>query len=142
MTVFFERTGEFWSLQGSIIAPLDGMSVLRDHPMLGHWSSTLRQTMSFMDHYGANGVRRVEAGLFGVRDLHWFSQWPSERTPSRANATQWVDQRRDWSGDAQLTFLTHAYNKVRDLFALPRSTEAEVTTILLQFDRARFAVSR
>lgn len=141
MTMFFEHTGEFWSLQGSIIAPLDGMSVLRDQPMLGHWSSTLRQAMSFMDHYGANGVRRVEAGLFGVRDLHWFSQWPSERTPSRANATHWIDQRRDWSAEAQLTFLTQAYNKARDLFALPRSTEAEVTTTLLQFDRARFTAS-
>lgn len=142
MTMFFEHTGEFWSVQGSIITPHDGMSMLRDHAMLGHWSTTLRQAMSFMDRYGANGVRRVDAGLFGAQDLHWFSQWQSHRTPSRTKATLWTEQRRDWSADAQLTFLTHAYNTVRNLFALPRSTEAEVTAILMQFDRARFATSR
>lgn len=138
MTMFFEDTGEFWMLHGSVIAPHQGQILLRDHPMLGQWSQLLRTAMAVMDHFQAQKMRRVEAGLFGVKDLQWFSEWQGDRTPSRRNDTREVRQNVDWSPEAQLTFLTDAYNRVRNLFALERSTEAEVTRILQHFDPDRF----
>lgn len=138
MTMFFTDTGEFWMLHGSVIAAHQGQLLLRDHPMLGQWSQLLRKAMAVMDRFQAQKTRRVEAGLFGVKDLQWFSEWQSDRTPSRRNDTREVRQSQDWSPEAQLTFLTDAYNRVKDLFALERSTEAEVTRILQQFDPERF----
>lgn len=138
MTMFFEDTGEFWMLHGSVIAQHQGQLLLRDHPMLGQWSRLLRKAMAVMDRFQAQKTRRVEAGLFGVKNLQWFSEWQGNRTPSRRNDTQEVRQNVDWSSEAQLTFLTNAYNRVRNLFALERSTEAEVTRILQQFDPDRF----
>jgi hypothetical protein len=138
MTMFFEDTGEFWMLHGSVIAPHQGQLLLRDHPMLGQWSQLLRKAMAMMDRFQAQKTRRVEAGLFGVKDLQWYSEWQGNRTPSRRNDTRVIRQSQDWSPEAQLTFLTDAYNRVRDLFALERSTEAEVTRILQQFDPERF----
>jgi len=138
MTMFFEDTGEFWMLHGSVIAQHQGQLLLRDHPMLGQWSQMLRKATVVMDRFQAQKIRRVEAGLFGIKDLQWFSEWQGDRTPSRRNDTQEARQNADWSAEAQLTFLTTAYNRVRNLFALERSTEAEVTRILQQFDPERF----
>jgi len=138
MTMFFTDTGEFWMLHGSVIAQHQGQLLLRDHPMLGQWSQLLRKAMAVMDRFQALKTRRVEAGLFEVKDLQWFSEWQSDRTPSRRNDTREIRQSQDWSPEAQLTFLTGAYNRVRDLFALERSTEAEITRILQQFDPERF----
>ena len=138
MTMFFEDTGEFWMLHGSVIALHQGQLLLRDHPMLGQWSRLLREAMAAMDRFQAQKIRRVEAGLFGAKDLHWFSEWQGDRTPSRRNDTREARQNADWSPEAQLTFLTNAYNRVRNLFALVRSPEAEVTQILQQFDPERF----
>ncbi|MGA0588643.1 hypothetical protein ACO2Q2_16165 [Dyella sp. KRB-257] len=138
MTMFFTDTGEFWMLHGSVIAQHQGQLLLRDQPMLGQWSQLLRKAMAVMDRFQALKTRQVEAGLFGVRDLQWFSEWQSDRTPSRRNDAREIRQSQDWSPEAQLTYLTSAYNRVRDLFALERSTEAEVTRILQHFDPERF----
>jgi hypothetical protein len=139
LMMFFEETGEFWMLHGSVVAEHDQQLLLRDHAMLGWWSRTLRGAMDVMDQFGAREARVVEAGLFNVKDLRWFSEWASDRTLSRRNFTHEVRQSRDWSPSGQLTFLTDAYNRVRGLFALNRRTEAEVTNILTQVDPQRFA---
>lgn len=138
MTMFFEDTGEFWMLHGTVIATRENRLLLRDQPMLGHWSFTLRRAMAVMDKLGANKIRRVDAGLFDVKDLQWYSEWPGDRTPSRRNETRESRQSADWSLEAQVAFLTNTYNRVRNLFALERSTEAEVSEFLRQFDPERF----
>lgn len=138
MTMFFEDTGEYWMLQGSVIVQRENRLLLRDQPMLGHWSLTLRRAMAAMDKLGASKVRRVEAGLFGVKDLQWYSEWAGDRTPSRRNDAREIRQSAAWDIEAQVTFLTNAYNRVRNLFALDRSSEAEVTEFLRHFDPGRF----
>jgi hypothetical protein len=138
MTMFFEDTGEFWMLHGSVIAQYQGQLLLKDNPMLGQWSQLLRKAMAVMDRFQAHKTRRIEAGLFGVKELRWYAEWQSDRTPSRRNDTRETRQSQDWSPEAQLSFLTDAYNRVRNLFSLERSTEAEVTRILQQFDSERF----
>lgn len=141
MIMFFSDTGEFWLLHGSVIAQDQGQLLLKDHIMLGQWSRTLRQVMAVMDQLGAHKTRRVEAGLFNVRELRWYSPWASNRIPARRNAAKEIKQSQDWGPEAQLAFLAGAYNSVKDLFALERSSEAEVTQILQQFDPERYSYS-
>lgn len=138
MVMFFSDTGEFWLLHGSVIAQNHGQSLLKDHIMLGQWSRTLRQVIAVMDSFGAHKTRRVEVGLFNVSELRWFSQWVSDRIPARRNFVRENRQSQDWGPEAQLAFLAGAYNRVKDLFALDRSSEAEVTQILQQFDPERY----
>jgi hypothetical protein len=138
VAMFFEDTGEFWMLHGTAIGQTNGYDMLRDHAMVGQWSRMLRRAMQVMDHFGAREARRVEAGLFNVRDLRWYAQWEGDRTQSRRNDVHLIRQSRDWDSAAQLTYLTDAYNRVRSLFARQRSTEAEVSDILRSFDPERF----
>jgi hypothetical protein len=39
-------------------------------------------------------------------------------------------QRRDWNEEAQLEFLSDAYNKIRDLFGLPRIEQKDVLKLV------------
>lgn len=138
VTMFFEDSGEFWTLHGTVIVPNKDYLLLKDHAMLGQWSQMLRRSMLVMDRFGALGARRVEAGLYNVRDLRWYAEWELDRIQSRRNEVKTVRQSRDWSDPAQIAFLTDAYNRVRGLFALPRVSEAQVSEILAHFDTERF----
>ena len=138
MTMYFEDTGEFWTLHGNAVADHKDQLLIRDKLMLGHWSKTLRRSMKLFDQNRSRKTRLVEAGLFGVKDAKWFSEWESDRPNARRNDTKHLKQSSDWSDDAQLTFLTDAYNKVRNLFALERATEAQIIGVLKQFDPERF----
>lgn len=138
MTMFFEDTGEFWMLHGSVITEHDGQILLAARPMLGQWSRTLREAMGVMDRFGAKRARRVEAGLFGVKDVHWASRFRQDRAPSRRNETRKTRQSSDWTPAAQLAFVTNSYNGVRNLFALGPSTEDEIRKILQEYDPDRF----
>jgi hypothetical protein len=138
VTMFFENTGEFWMLHGRAVAQERDQLLLADRGMLKHWSRMLRTAMAVLGRFRAKEIRRVEAGLFGVKDVRWISEWQGDRTPSRQNDIREIQQAEDWSLAAQLTFLTNAYNRVRNLFALAQLSEAEVTQILQQFDPERF----
>lgn len=138
MTMYFEDTGEFWTLYGNAVADHNGQLLIRDQLMLVHWLKTLRRSMKLFDQYGARKARLVEAGLFGVKDAKWFSEWESDRPNARRNDAKHLKQSSKWNEDAQLTFLTDAYNKVKNLFALERATEAQIVGVLKQFDPERF----
>jgi len=138
IAMFFEDTGEFWMLHGSVIVPHNGYSLLKDQPMLGQWSQFLRRSMAVMDRFGALTARRVEAGLVNVRDLRWYAEWEMDRLQSRRNEAIESRQSQDWNNAAQITYLTDTYNRVRSLFALPRIPEAKVSEILTHFDPERF----
>ncbi|MGY2805607.1 hypothetical protein [Bradyrhizobium sp. USDA 4506] len=138
VTMFFDDTGEFWMLHGSVIVPHNGYLLLRDQLMLGQWSQFLRRSLAVMDRFGGLPTRRVEAGLVNVRDLRWFAEWEMDRIQSRRNEAIETRQRHDWNNAAQIAYLTDAYNRVRSLFALPRMTESQITEALEHFDPDRF----
>jgi hypothetical protein len=138
ITMFFEDTGEFWMLHGSVIVPRKDYTLLKDHMMLGQWSQVLRRSMQVMDRLGALDARRVEAGLYNVRDLRLHAQWEMDQPQSRRNEVATTRQSRDWSDTAQITYLTDTYNRVRGLFTQPRISEAQVLEILSHFDPERF----
>jgi hypothetical protein len=41
-----------------------------------------------------------------------------------------VRRQRDWGEEAQLLFLTYAYDKVRDLFGFPRASEDDTRELI------------
>lgn len=85
---------------------------------------------AMLDRYGASPVRKVEAGLTGVRDVRWPGQWQTESPPARKDRCVAVRQNRDWSEEARLGFLTDAYNKVRDLYGFPRAAPEDTRKLL------------
>ena len=96
--------------------------------MLRGWRRALRNTMVIFDKFGALQTRRVELGL--VRnDGGGLCAGLGALTPVQEGPLVMPRQSRDWNENAQLGFLTDAYNGVRDLFALPKTGEAELRTI-------------
>lgn len=137
VSMFFADTGEFWLLHGTVIVPHKDYSLLRDQAMLAQWSKLLRRSMMVFDRFGAHGARRVEAGMCNVSDLRWYAEWEGDRPLARRSNILTERQGRDWGRDAQLTYLTNSYNEVRNLFSLPRFSEAQVLDLLKQIDPER-----
>ena len=86
--------------------------------------------MKVLDEYGALAARRVEAGVVDIKGTMWPAQMLSYSTPARKPKTIMQRQQRDWSEEAQLQFLTDAYNKIRDNFALPHEDQAAMKKII------------
>lgn len=121
VSMFFDETGEFWILHGTAIREGRYGAVLGVQALVGGWARAMQRGFAMLDRYGASPIRKVEAGLTGVRGVRWPGQWQTESPPSRKDRCAAVRQNRDWSDQAQLGFLTDAYNKVRDLYGLPRA---------------------
>jgi hypothetical protein len=125
---FFTETGEVWIIHGSAISKDQSVLTLNLSSMLRGWRRALRNTMVIFDKFGALQTRRVELGLVGMTGVGCTLDWG--RSPqSRRDRFVMPRQSRDWNENAQLGFLTDAYNGVRDLFALPKTGEGELRTI-------------
>jgi hypothetical protein len=129
VAMWFEETGEFWVIHGTAIDER-GHKTLSVPSLPGGWYNSLYHAMAIFDRFGALPVRKVEAGLTGVRGVMWPNHFVSGTMPARRGQCVHVRQRRDWNDEAQLEFLTEAYNKVRDLFSLPRASRNEVRRLL------------
>ena len=130
VSMFFDQTGELWFLHGTAVGEGKRGSTLRDAALLRGWQESMRTTFKEFDRLGASSARKVEAGLVGVRGVRWPGDWNAESPPARKGECLVVRQRRDWSEEAQLEFLTDAYNEVRDLFSFPRATSADVAKMI------------
>jgi hypothetical protein len=138
MTMYFEDTGEFWMLHGNAVVEYNDQLLISDRTMLANWSRTLRRAITVMSQFEARRSMRVEAGLFGAKGARWVFELPGDRPISRRNSAEVSRQADDWSNGAQITFLTNAYNNVRNLFALERLPESQVMDILSRVDAERF----
>lgn len=131
VAMWFDETGEYWVVHGTAIHDWKyEKSSLNVHRLLTGWEQALRAGMKALDRLGATPVRRVEAGLVGIRGVMWPADFRAYSSPARKERTIIQVQQRDWSGDAQLAFLTDAYNRIRDNFALPRAERKDVEKLL------------
>lgn len=129
--MFFDETGEFWILHGNAINEgRRGNAVLAVQPLVDGWARSINKAFVLFDRFGATPVRKVEAGLIGVRDVRWPGQWESESPPARKDRSVLVRQNRNWSEEARLGFLTDAYNKVRDLYGFPHASPEDTKKLL------------
>lgn len=130
ISMWFDETGEFWITHGTAIAAWkDGKKMLRIDSLLRGWRNNLRSVMKFFDEHGALAARRVEAGVVDIKGTMWPAQMLSFSAPARKSKTIVQTQQRDWSEEAQIQFLTDAYNKIRDNFALPHDDHTALRKI-------------
>ncbi|SHF84647.1 hypothetical protein SAMN05444273_1185 [Litoreibacter ascidiaceicola] len=130
ISMWFDETGEFWITHGTAIAAWkDGKKMLRIDSLLRGWRNNLRSAMKALDQHGALAARRVEAGLIDIKGTMWPATMLSYSVPARKPKTIMQRQQRDWSEEAQLQFLTDAYNKIRDNFALPHEDQTALKKI-------------
>lgn len=130
VSMFFDETGEFWILHGTVIREGRHGAALGVQALVSGWARVMNKGFAMLDRYGASPVRKVEAGLVGVRGVTWPGQWQSESPPARKDRCVAIRQHRDWSDDARIGFLTDAYNKVRDLFGYPRAAPEDTRKLL------------
>lgn len=124
ISMWFDETGEYWIVHGTAVAEWkEDKKMLRVGPMLRGWRDNLRGAMKVLDRHGANAARRVEAGVVGIKGTMWPADMLSYSVAARKADSIIARQQRDWSDDAQLDFLTDAYNKIRDNFALPHEDQ-------------------
>ena len=100
--------------------------------LIGGWAHALGKAMALYDRLGAHPTRIVEAGLVGVRGVYWPGHFTHDSPPARKDRCIHRVQQRDWSEEAQMNFLTDAYNKIRDLFALPRASADDTGKLIGQ----------
>ena len=131
VSMWFDETGEFWVIHGTAIATWkNGKSMLRISPLLQGWRNNLRGAMNVLDRFGATRVKKVEAGLVGIKGVMWPADMLSLSTPARKDRTIIDCQQQDWTDEAQLAFLSDAYNKIRDNFSLPHARSSDFKKIL------------
>jgi len=130
VAMFFDKTGEFWILHGTAIRHGRHGASLGVPALVRGWASATNRSFALLDRFGASPVRKVEAGLNGVRGVRWPGPWETESPPARKDSCVLVRQQRDWSGEARLAFLTDAYNQVRDLYGFPRASAEDTAKLI------------
>lgn len=130
IVLWFDETGEFWAVHGTVVAEWkQGKKMLRVDSLIKEWRRTLSAAMRVLDHFGAHPARKVEVGIVGIKGVMWPTNYMLESSLARKKQTIFVRQQRNWSDSAQLEFLTEAYNKVRDNFALPHEDQIALKKI-------------
>lgn len=126
---YFDKTGEFWVLHGTAVTHQEGKNHLSRSYLLKGWKKAMQDSLAVFDQFGALPDRKVEVGLFGVKDVMVFDNF---QRPLLARRNDFCLERksRDWSEEAQLSFLTQAYKGVLDLFGLGKVDESEIKKIL------------
>lgn len=135
VAMYFDETGEFWILHGSAVVESSNRKFLRVGPLIGGWSAVLRRANRALDQLGALKTRRVEVGLTGVRDARWPGDYEASSPPARKDSFAYSEKSADWNGNAQMIFLGRAYERLRNLFGLPRPTSESLAKILQEFGR-------
>jgi hypothetical protein len=130
VAMWFDKTGEFWVIHGTAIFEAKGRRSLYVQGLVRGWRNSLRQAMALYDRMGASHGRKVEAGLAGVRGVLWPGEFAYNSPPARKDHCIHTLQRRDWNEEAQLEFLSDAYNKIRDLFGLPHIEQKDVLKLV------------
>ena len=130
---YFDRTGEFWSIHGTVIADARVGICLRNESLIANWFKFLSVANAALDHLGANPARKIEVGLVRMDGVRWHGQWEAEAPLARKSRVSHVVQNRNWTREPILDFIVEAYTQVKDLFALPPSDRTEVEGIVRNF---------
>ena len=104
--------------------------MLRIPSLLQGWRNNLRSGMEILHLFGASRAIKVEAGLVGIKGVMWPADMLSLYTSARKDQTIIDCQQQDWTDEAQLTFLSNAYNEIRDNFLFPHATPSDLKMIL------------
>jgi hypothetical protein len=130
VSMYFDETGEYWVLHGKAIGEGKYGQTLNVASLIVGWSKAITATLQIYKTFEALPVVKIEAGLFGAENVRWPEQWNHNSPITRKDRCVLTRQLRDWNDEAQLNFLTDAYNKVRDLFGLPRASVDDLRAMI------------
>jgi hypothetical protein len=130
VAMYFDQSGEFWILHGNAIGNDKFGPTLYYPSVIDGWSRAMKRSFAVFKRFGALPACKVEAGVVGVKDMRWPGRFEVESPLARKSQCVLVRQQRDWGDDAQLDFLTDAFNSIRDLFSLPRADREDTRKYL------------
>ncbi len=131
VAMWFDETGEYWVVHGTCIDAWRNHQAIRYESLMRGWQRALKSAMLSFDRLGASPVRKVEVGLVGIRGILWpEDNFAVLSSPARKDRMSFEIQGRSWSVDNQLQFLTDAFNKMRDAFALPHVEKSDLERFL------------
>lgn len=121
LTQWFDRTAEIWGVSPAYGFPHDGRLQLATTALAKQWRKRLREWIALFEKLGAKGPYQVEAGLTGIQDIYWPSDFNLfERRKCLDPEVVIVRSDKDWDEEAQLRFLTDVFGKICDSFAIER----------------------
>lgn len=121
LTQWFDRTAEIWGVSPAYGFTRDGRLQLATAALARQWRKRLREWIALFQILGAKGPYQVEAGLTGTQDIYWPSDYEFfERPKCLDPEVVIVRSEKDWDEEAQLRFLTDAFGKICDSFAIER----------------------
>lgn len=132
VTQWFDKTGELWAFDGSVVTSENGLTYLGYARLLKDWSTMLERSLAFYDHFGATPPYRVEVGVSGLENVYWLDQLQSDQTRALDPYVRHSRESREWDPAARLAFLTTAFNELTNAFGRPAVTEQDVAQILAQ----------
>ncbi len=132
LAAWMEDTGEFWLLHGTAVVSHGANTFLPLERFVAEWREGLARAMHMLDQYGANTVRRVEAGVHGVKDVRYVGHGQIEPVKARRNQAAYSQTLALWDEQAQSNFLMEATNKIHNLFAQPHISSDEWPAFLSQ----------
>ncbi|BDU18103.1 hypothetical protein [Lysobacter auxotrophicus] len=131
-TQWFDKTGEIWAFDAGVTSLEGDRNYLGYARVLKDWSTMLERSLAFYQHFGASSPYRVEVGVGGLEGVYWPGQFQSDRTLALDPYVGHSREARDWGSEAQLVFLTSAFNKLTNAFGRPSVNEAAIAKILAQ----------
>jgi hypothetical protein len=130
VTMYFDQTGEFWTLDGGAIVELGKAGPTLNHEgLIKGWREVMVRVFKVFSNYGAVAPYKLVVGISGNKNLRWPGTWSHDRPIARK--TGFVHQAvfPDTSDATQLAFLHAAYSKMGDLFGLKPPSLEDVAAV-------------
>lgn len=127
LTQWFDKTAEIWGVSPAYGFNRDGRLQLATTALAKQWRRRLREWLALFKQLGAKGPYRVEAGLTGIQDIYWPSDFTFfELSKCLDPEVVIVRSETVWDEAAQLRLLTDVFNKICDSFAMERLQSSDV----------------
>jgi hypothetical protein len=117
-TQWFNDTGEIWGFTNAATYPHpSGRRGISSPTIAKEWDKFLRKGLHFLEHFGATGPIRVEAGVSGLDNTYWINEpWGSTRGLEKEIYLE--RSHRAWTPEERRAFMTDLYNKLLDAYGL------------------------
>ncbi|MFM0420451.1 hypothetical protein [Paraburkholderia aromaticivorans] len=129
VTQWFDDTAEVWGFSTQITDWASERVIFSLGAVVRDWAVFLKDAIVALEHLGAEGPIRVEAGVTGLVNTYWpGSDYPISQALDPEAVYEFIS--RDWSPQAQLSFLTAATGELCAAFAKKALSEQQVSKII------------
>lgn len=127
--MFFDGTGEYWSLIGNICVNSGQYNQLDVRGVMLGWADFLTTANRAFSALGAHGLRKLELGIRGAKENKCIFPGLNERIIPRKEFAPLIIQQTIWDEAARLKILLNAYNRMRDCYGIPPATEQDILSM-------------